>query len=161
MGGGCAGKRCSQTPIGIGQHLPALHTPLAALQSASALQLLPHAHTGHVPPPQSTSVSLAFFTPSLQLGVEQVFALESQTPLVQSPPEEQPRPSPHFAGHEPPQSLSVSLPFFCPSLQVAVEQSFADGSHTRLEQSAPEAHFCPSPHCWHEPPQSTSVSLPF
>src|SRR5262249_36981346 len=56
--------------------LPELHLPLA--QSAALLQTLPTAHFGHAAaplkplPPQSWSVSLPFFTVSLQVGSVQV-----------------------------------------------------------------------------------------
>ena len=46
--------------------MPAWQTPLA--QSAALAQPLPSAHTGHTPPPQSTSDSAPFFSLSVQLG---------------------------------------------------------------------------------------------
>jgi hypothetical protein len=45
---------------------PPVQTPLA--QSVAVAQRLPSAHFAHVGPPQSTSVSLPFWTPSLQVG---------------------------------------------------------------------------------------------
>jgi len=71
-------------------------------------------------PPQSTAVSLPFFTVSVQVGT--AHAPLVQTPLVQFPPA--PVPVPHIlplaqAGQAPPQSTSVSLPFFTRSVQAA------------------------------------------
>lgn len=45
--------------------LALLHSPV--VQSLSALQVLSGPHLGQVPPPQSTSVSLPFFSLSLQV----------------------------------------------------------------------------------------------
>jgi len=62
--------------------------------------------------------------------------------------------------HEPPQSVSVSEPFFTPSPQPGV-------AHAPLEQSAdvqspPVRHDLPLAHAGHvPPPQLTSVSAPF
>jgi len=71
-------------------------------------------------PPQSTAVSVPFFTVSVQLGV--AHRPPAQTPLAQLPPAAVP--VPHilpFAqdGQAPPQSTSVSLPFFTRSVQLA------------------------------------------
>jgi hypothetical protein len=60
-------------------------------------------------PPQSTSVSVPFFTPSVQAGNAQIEFLH--TPLEQSEPIAQPAPSTHTAHVPPPQSTSVSSPF--------------------------------------------------
>jgi hypothetical protein len=46
------------------------------------LHASPAPQRGHVPPPQSPSVSFPFFTRSLHVGAWQTFAM--QTPLVQS-----------------------------------------------------------------------------
>jgi hypothetical protein len=74
-------------------------------------------HGAHAEPPQSTSVSVPFFTPSLHPGCVQR-PLE-QYALVQSLPPMHFFPFAH-AGHvPPPQSLSVSAPFSTPSLQLA------------------------------------------
>src|SRR4051812_43939978 len=80
-------------------------------------------------------------------------------PLVQSEPARHILPSAHFA-HMPPQSTSVSVPFFILSLH--------DGAvlhtllvQTALRQSLPSWHILPSSQAGHvPPPQSTSVSLP-
>src|SRR4051794_1109337 len=66
----------------------------------------------------------------------------------------------HGAQAGPPQSTSLSAPFFSWSMQVA-------GTHWpapqfRLRQSPPVAHAAPSPHLLAQlPPQSLSVSPPF
>jgi hypothetical protein len=87
---------------------------------------------------------------------------KKQILLVQSLGDMQARPLAHFA-HEPPQSTSVSLPFFTPSVHVP-----AHGGHTLPPQSTPVSlpFFAPSVHVpahgGHTlPPQSTPVSLPF
>jgi hypothetical protein len=62
----------------------------------------------------------------------------------------------------PPQSMSVSAPFFTPSEQVAGVQVLAEPSHTPLKQSEPTMHAFPSAQARQSPPpQSTSVSWPF
>jgi hypothetical protein len=63
------------------------------------------------------------------------------------------------APHDPPQSTSDSVPFFTPSVHVAVWQMFE--VHTPLWQSAATAHPFLSAHGEQLPPQSTSVSVPF
>src|SRR5204862_292354 len=70
------------------------------------------------------------------------------------------RPSAQGAQVPPPQSMSVSLPFFIPSPQLP-------GLHT-LAAQAPLAQSLPATHAWPPmhfgqvlPPQSTSVSSPF
>src|SRR3954470_11600026 len=71
--------------------------------------------------PQSTSLSVPFFTPSVQLGAWHT--LPVHTPLEQSLPMVQARPVAHLVTHEPPQSTSVSVPFFAPSVQVGAWQT--------------------------------------
>jgi hypothetical protein len=73
---------------------------------------LPSAQCGHEPP-QSTSVSVPFFAPSVHKGDWQVTL---HTPLAQSPPALHASPTAHF-GQVPPQSTSDSDPFFTLSLQ--------------------------------------------
>jgi hypothetical protein len=65
------------------QILPGLHIVL--VQSALPLHVLPLVQVGQVPPPQSISVSVAFFTPSVHVGAAHACALH--TPLVQSAPD--------------------------------------------------------------------------
>ena len=87
-------------------------------QSACTAQFLPVAHFRALVtmPPQSTSVSSAFFTPSLEVGVAHVLVAGSQTPLVQSTAALQPFASAQRgAPPVPPQSTSLSSPFWTPS----------------------------------------------
>src|SRR5438045_9657411 len=81
------------------------------------------------------SDSVPFFTVSLHVGVWQMPPV--QTPLVQSPASEQCRPLPHFfdGAQLPPQSTSVSVPFFTVSLHVGAAQVVP--LQTPLAQSAP------------------------
>src|SRR5437870_5180405 len=72
-------------------------------------------HDGQLPP-QSTSVSLPFLTPSLHDGGWQ--ALFTHSPFMQSVPMRQPCMSAHLLQSGPPQSTSVSMPFLIMSLQV-------------------------------------------
>jgi len=76
----------------------------------------------HVPP-QSTSVSVPFLTPSLQADAEQKCE-PGQTPLVQSAAIKHPLPSAQVlpGAHVPPQSVSVSFPFFTLSVQTGAAQ---------------------------------------
>jgi hypothetical protein len=56
----------------------------ARAQSLMTRQALPAVQAGHVPPPQSTSVSVPFLNPSLHEGVAQRCATGLQNPLGQS-----------------------------------------------------------------------------
>jgi hypothetical protein len=110
-------------------------------------------------PPQSTSVSLPFCTPSPQLGVAQTPPLH--TPLAQSVPNVQlPAVPQRWQLVAPPQSTSLSPPFFTTSEQLGTRQMLP--TQTLLEQSVgveqilPSAHFPQVP-----PPQSVSLSPPF
>src|SRR5690349_18212440 len=83
-------------------------------------------------PPQSMSVSLLFFLPSVQVG--------AQTPPVQTPPMQSPGSPQNWpvaqGGHiAPPQSTSDSPPFFFRSPQPAGAHLNVAGSHTMLAQS--------------------------
>jgi hypothetical protein len=64
------------------------------------------------------SVSLPFFTLSAQ--PEAMHTLLVHTLLAQSSGWEHVLPSAHFTGQPPPQSRSVSVPFFTPSLHAGV-----------------------------------------
>jgi hypothetical protein len=75
-------------------------------------------HPGHDPPPQSVSVSVAFWTPSEQLGAAHVSA--EQTRLEQSAATLQPCPVPHAPHVVPPQSMPVSAPVLTLSEQLGV-----------------------------------------
>jgi hypothetical protein len=87
--------------------------------------------------------------------------LPLHTPLWQSPPLLQAFKSAHLVPHEPPQSTSVSLPFFTPSLQLPEVQMLL--VHTPLEQSLPALHDRPPAQRaqLEAPPQSTADSPPF
>jgi hypothetical protein len=86
-----------------------------ASQSEVALHSFDSPQAAHVPPPQSTSVSFPFFTPSLQVAAWHCPA--TQTPVKQS----RSAPQTSGAGHGlqlPPQSTPVSSPSWRPSAQV-------------------------------------------
>src|ERR1700679_4058512 len=77
---------------------------------------------------------------------------QSELPAQRSPPGQ--------PGHvEPPQSTSVSVPFWIMSLHVAAMQT--PFVHEKLWQSVGPAQCLPRGHCGQSPPQSTSVSTPF
>jgi hypothetical protein len=123
--------------------------------------IFPAAHFVRQAPPQSTSVSVPFFTVSVQVGVTQTPS--AQTPLVQSLPVPQPLPLAHgFPGaHVPPQSTSVSVPFFTVSAQVGATQMWSAAGQTPSAQSGATAQALPVAHRGQVDPQSTSVSVPF
>src|ERR1700761_5175020 len=81
-------------------------------------------------------------------------------PVVQSPSTAQPRPSAHLLHVEPPQSTSVSSPFFRPSLHLASLQR--PSLQTKLRQSSLKRHSPPEGQRAgeHVSPQSMSDSLP-
>jgi predicted alpha-1,6-mannanase (GH76 family) len=124
------------------------------------------AHLAVQLPPQSTSVSSAFITPSEQVAAEQVgvaaavsHTLDSQSLLLL-----------HWLASAqgpqsgPPQSTSVSSAFITPSEQVAAEQVgvAAAVSHTMDSQSLLLLHWLASAQGPQSgPPQSTSVSSAF
>jgi hypothetical protein len=137
--------------LGHGWHVTA---QLPASQSASNLHVAPVPHFLHEPP-QSTSVSVWFFTRSVQFGAWQ--ARLEQTPLVQSFPTRHPMPSAQ-GGHEPPQSFAVSDPLRTPSKQVGTTQTWSV-PQMPLAQSRGKRHRLPSAQGAQEgPPQSTSLS---
>src|SRR5436190_16938600 len=112
-------------------------------------------------PPQSMSVSLLFFTPSVQLGTAQVLVVVPvHTPLTQSPATAQVFPFAHFEHIGPPQLRSVSMPFLTASSQAGTAHN--PPVHTPLVQSPPFAQILPSTHFGQvPPPQFRSVSAPF
>ncbi len=71
-------------------------------------------------PPQSTSVSVPFFTPSV--GEGDAHRPPAHTPLMQSLGCAHALPSAHAGAPSPPQSTSVSDPFFTPSVADAATQ---------------------------------------
>ena len=86
------------------------------MQSASARQPFWYAHVLPVVPPQSTSVSVPFFTLSVLVGTWQ--AAPVQTPLLQSSATRHALRSAHGGLPTPPQSTSVSVPSLTPSAGV-------------------------------------------
>jgi hypothetical protein len=94
--------------------------------------------------------------PSAQVG--SVHTATAQKPFWQSAPELQPEPGGHLPHAGPPQSTSVSEPFFTWSVQSGALHLPA--SHTPLVQSPLRRQFLPSAQPGHAPPQSTSVSEP-
>jgi hypothetical protein len=136
----------------------ALQTPLK--QSLPTAHILFRAHLLGQLPPQSTSVSLPFCTPSLhEMGWQ---TLPTHDALAQSIAPRQRSPSPHL-GHDPPQSMSVSLPFCTLSVHEkpphtrfgAVPWQMPVTQSAGTLQCLPEAQAGQVP-----PPQSTSVSAP-
>jgi hypothetical protein len=126
------------------------------IQSASTLQ--PHCTLHFVAheAPQSTSLSMPLWTPSVHEGTAHWVPVH--TPLWQSAAFAQLLPSAHVA-HEAPQSTSLSAPLWTPSVHDGTAQWVP--VHTPLWQSAAFAQLLPSAHVvGHEPPQSASVSPP-
>ena len=129
------------------------------MQSVATEQVCPVPHLVEQLPPQSTSVSVPFLTPSLQVAI--AHRPFEQTPLEQS----------LLAVHTllalhrlqlvwPPQSTSLSPPFLTLSLQAGAAQ--IPPVQTPLCQSPPITQFSPVSHFDAQlPPQSTSVSFPF
>jgi hypothetical protein len=109
-------------PIGASSapywQLKALQIPL--VQSEALVQCLPEPQVGQLPPPQSMSVSVPFWTPSVQLAALQLPPWH--TWVVQSEPKTQLWPTAQLGQLPPPQSTSVSVPFFTPSVQLAAWQ---------------------------------------
>ncbi|HVU03081.1 MAG TPA: hypothetical protein VHE30_15075 [Polyangiaceae bacterium] len=105
------------------------------VQSVPVRHFFPEPQAVQVPPPQSTSVSLPFWTASLHAGVRQV---PLQTPEVQSLAAVHVLLSTHFGQPPPPQSTSVSLPFFARSVQLGVAHVVP--LQTALAQSVGMAH---------------------
>jgi hypothetical protein len=143
---------------GAAQRLP-VQTPL--VQSVVVRQPCPVPHLPQNDPPQSMSVSPWFLTPSEQLGAWQT--LPVQTPLVQSPGVVQPLPLAHFfaGAQDPPQSTSVSVPFFTTSAHVGAWHFLGVPLQTPLPQSAAVLHVLPATQSAHVPPQSISLSVWF
>ena len=82
-----------------------------------------------------------------------------QTPEAQSPPFTQERAASQPGHTPPPQSTSVSLPFFVVSVQDGARQ--VKSWQTKLLQSDETTQACDGAQGEHvAPPQSTSVSLP-
>jgi hypothetical protein len=106
----------------------------APAQSVPARQALPSAHVGQPPPPQSTSVSVPFFTVSEHVAAWQTRPVH--TPLSQSAATAHARLAAHGV-HEPPQSTSVSVPSFILSVQLAAMQAWPAQTGAAGVQSVP------------------------
>src|SRR5260370_30746441 len=123
-GGAGLGRKTLQPNLPFGRSLVATQ-PSPSAHSWNDVQL----------PPQSLSVSPPFLTPSVQLGGRAAgLQVTSQMPLWQSPFTRQPSPSGHW-GQPPPQSLSVSLPFLMPSVQLGAG-AVASRPHCKLTTSS-------------------------
>jgi hypothetical protein len=99
----------SQLPLPsrqVREQVPFVQLPPA--QSVGNLHFCPGKQVGHVPPPQSISLSLPFRILSVQEGCAQ--APVKHEPLKQSRPAAQRRPDAHGVQPPPPQSMSVSPP---------------------------------------------------
>lgn len=149
----------------VSEHVGSWHR-LLELQSL-LLQSLPEAHTfpgshfWHVVPPQSMSDSEPFLVKSPHVGAAH-FELV-QTALWQSVPTRHAAVAAHFVVQvvPPPQSVSVSVPFFTPSGHFGTWQVLAVvPEHTPDWQSSATAQTLPFAQGAHGevPPQSTSDS---
>jgi hypothetical protein len=135
-------------------------TPL--WQSVPPVHCLPTAHLPQEAPPQSMSVSVPFFTPSRQVAAWHLSGLPEHTELWQSVLAMHVLPATHLPQLAPPQSVSVSLPFFTLSEQLAAWHLSGEPEQTPLWQSVERAHVRPVVHLGQlAPPQSVSVSVPF
>jgi hypothetical protein len=114
-------------------------------------------HAAQAVPPQSTSLSLWFRTPSSQVAAWQIES--TQRSLMQSACTLQVVFGSHFLQSGPPQSLSVSAALRTPSAQVAAAQ--VPSMQESVTQSVPARHERVSGQGGQAPPQSTSVSVPF
>ena len=151
--------RSSRRRVQVGRLADAVvHTRLCAVPArrTSCRSRTP----GSYAPPQSTSVSLPFFTPSLQVGAWQMPPVH--TPLVQSPATAQPLPSAHSWARAAAAAVDVGLAAVLHAVGAAARrrrrrcrrrstQSLAARAGLRRCRSAAQV----------APPQSTSVSAPF
>jgi len=113
------------------EQMKLVQTPL--VQSLPAMQLCPSAHFMQVGPPQSTSVSVPFLTPSKQVAARQMLLM--QTLLWQAFPEQQGCPALPHCVHVPPKQTKVVVP-----------------------QALPEQQGCPAPpHATHVPAEQTEL----
>jgi hypothetical protein len=155
----------SRTPFPqpLGQHLPSMHTALA--QSSAPAQIRPSAH-GEQLPPQSTSVSLPLSTPSAHVGRSQKPVPTLHTAVVQSPPKLQFLPGAHFGHSGPPQSMSVSAPFFIESVQISSPASASEPPSSpapelpEMAPAPPVAAPAPVPPSPPEPPAPDASGAP-
>src|SRR5690606_19719407 len=121
---------------------------LPVVQSEPPLQRWPMPQGSQVVPPQSTSVSSWFSTPSAQVpGAASQRPSLPQSPLRQSPGAAHLAPTPQPSQVAPPQSTSVSSWLRTPSVQVGVSgvtHVIETVSQLRLSQSAARAQPPPS-----------------
>ena len=110
-------------------HLPLRHVPVE--QSFDDAHSFEWAHFPQLPP-QSVSVSLPFSTPSVQVGAWQAGGKPEHTLLEQSGLALHALFAAHAEQSEPPQSVSVSVPFLTPSVQLEDAHSFVLPSHFPL-----------------------------
>jgi hypothetical protein len=96
-------------------HLPLAHLLLRQSQSDATPHVRPTGQRAQLPPPQSTSDSVPFLTPSLHVAALQNPAVH--TLFEQSLAVVHALPAPHAAQPAPPQSTSDSVPFLRPSVQ--------------------------------------------
>ena len=129
-----------QVPEGATQRPP---VQVALLQSAPTPQVLPLAHLVMHEPPQSTSLSLPFLMPSVQVGSGAAQTPAEQLVLEQSALALQVLPLAHLLAQEPPQSTSVSVPFLTRSLQPGAWQTLP--VHLPLWQSPSPPQAWPPP----------------
>ncbi len=133
---------------------------LSETQSSSSSHISPSSQVDPQTPPQSTSVSSWFISPSSQPSPGwQVPAASSQLFEMQSPSPLQVSSVSHVGPHEPPQSTSVSSPPCSPSSHDGSTQRSATSWQVLETQSPSSSQPSPSSHVApHTLPQSTSVS---
>jgi hypothetical protein len=95
---------------GAAAQIPPVHVLLT--QSVPVKHFMPVAHAGHIPPPQSVSVSLPSLMPSLQ-----VFVVAEQTPAVQKPLQQL-----ALVMHAPPLGEHICMGEHTPPLQIPLQQ---------------------------------------
>jgi len=151
---------------------------LRLTQSLGVAHVAPAVHAPHVGPPQSTSVSAPFLTPSLHVAAAQVPDVALQLEVEQSLPTVQLTPTPQALQEPPPQSTPVSAPFRIPSEHVAAAHVLVVElvvvfvsllkvlvvvvTQLLLKQSPWTTQVVFAAHFGHEePPQSTPLSLAF
>ncbi len=146
-------------------HVPVPIEHAVEAQSVPFVHFLSRRHAGAlyvvVPsltpsPPQSTSVSPPFFTPSLDVGTTHALAVHASS--WQSAFALHAFMSAHFGAVAPPQSTSVSSPSFFPSVgdgSAQVPMLHAPAQSSFVLHACPAAHGCVAATV---PPQSTPVS---
>jgi hypothetical protein len=161
----------SQAPVPTAQPVVAQAPTPAGHADAQQTPLPPQAPLTHWPPaaqPVAPTSSLAWHTPAPQNWPEvQSTSNEhgphtpaAQNPLLHSPAPVQCSPLSH-AVQAPPQSTSVSIPFWAPSSHAGALQVCRLALQTWPTQSAPCRHLRSTAQGLHAPPQSASVSVPF